>query len=126
LFRLRDGLGAAAPGPVGDGALLTRATGLLATTRATSGGGLPAGARTLQELSADVLSQAATRRLAAEGQDNAAAAEAATLRDAVAANGVNTDAEMQRLLALEQAFAANARVLAVVDTLFAELLEAVR
>jgi flagellar hook-associated protein 1 FlgK len=80
----------------------------------------------LQELSADVLSQAATRRLAAEGQDNAAAAEAATLRDAVAANGVNTDAEMQRLLALEQAFAANARVLAVVDTLFAELLEAVR
>jgi flagellar hook-associated protein 1 FlgK len=126
LFRLRDGLGAILPGPVGDGALFTRATGLLAAPRVTAGTGLPAGTRTLQDLSADVLSRAATRRLAAEGQEAAAAAEAVTLRDAVAAGGVNTDAEMQRLLALEQAYAANARVLAVVDALFAELLEATR
>jgi flagellar hook-associated protein 1 FlgK len=126
LFRLRDGLGAAAPGAVGDGALLTRAADLLAAPRTTAGGGLPAGLRSLQDLSADVLSQAATRRLAAEQRDTAAMAEAVTLRDAVAAGGVNTDAEMQRLLALEQAFAANARVLGVVDALFADLLEAVR
>lgn len=126
LHRLRDGLGAAVSGPVGDGALLARAAGLMAAPRATAGDGLPAGTRSLQDLSADVLSRAATLRLAAEAQDSAAAAEAMALRGAVAANGVNTDAEMQRLLALEQAYAANARVLSVVDRLFAELLEATR
>jgi flagellar hook-associated protein 1 len=126
LFRLRDGLGAAVPGPAGDGALLVRATALLAEPRSTAGGGLPAGRRNLQDVAADVLSAAATLRLSAESRDSAVAAQARTLRDAVAAGGVNTDAEMQRLLALEQAYAANARVLSVVDRLFAELLEATR
>ncbi len=126
LFRLRDGLGATVPGPVGDGALLSRAAERLAEVRPTASAAVTPGRRTAEGLAADITSLAATRRLQAEGRQATAGAEAATLRDAVAAGGVNTDAEMQRLIALEQAYAANARVLSVVDSLFAQLLEAVR
>jgi flagellar hook-associated protein 1 FlgK len=45
------------------------------------------------------------------------------LEDARRANGVNTDEQMQRLLAFEKAYSANVRVLQVVDDLLRRLME---
>ncbi|WP_276861533.1 flagellar basal body rod C-terminal domain-containing protein, partial [Haematobacter missouriensis] len=44
------------------------------------------------------------------------------LRSAEAARGVNSDEEMQKLLLMEQAFAANARVLQAADEMMKTLL----
>lgn len=44
------------------------------------------------------------------------------VRNAVAADGVNTDQELQKLIELEKSYAANARVVQVVDDMLSELL----
>jgi flagellar hook-associated protein 1 len=119
LFRLRDGLGAVSEGPVGDGGLLARLAGVLGDPRGSS---LGSGLRSAAELASEVTSRIATRVLQAERDQGIAEGRATVLADSVAAMGVNSDAEMQRLLALEQAYAANARVLRVVDEMFAEIL----
>ncbi|PJA59935.1 MAG: flagellar hook-associated protein FlgK, partial [Rhodobacterales bacterium CG_4_9_14_3_um_filter_71_31] len=59
--------------------------------------------------------------------ENAAAASrgaAATLTDEeLSVTAVDTDAELRDLLAIEKAYAANARVLQVVDSLMQQILE---
>jgi flagellar hook-associated protein 1 FlgK len=124
LFRLRDGLGAVAPGPVGDGSLVARAAAALAAPRAAASATVGPGLRSLAEFAAEVTSRSASLVLQAEREQGIAAGRATTLSDAILAGGVNSDAEMQRLLALEQAYAANARVLRVVDEMFDEILRA--
>lgn len=109
LWRLRDGLGAAAPGAVGNGAHLAALSGALSDSG-------------LAGVSADVLSGVATARQAAEMRESHAAAKALAFRESELARGVDTDAEMQRLLLIEQAYAANARVIQALDDMIATLL----
>ena len=45
-----------------------------------------------------------------------------SLSEAAARNGVDTDDEMQKLLLIEQAYAANARVMQTLDELMQHLL----
>ena len=51
------------------------------------------------------------------------AARRASLREAEFGDGVNTDAELQALITIEQAYAANARVLEVVEQMMRKLME---
>lgn len=109
LFRLRDGLAAAAPGPAA-------APGkLLSLQEALSGAA--SGAETLA-------SSVGTARLGADRAASAALASRQSLRDDVLAQtGVNTDQELQSLLLIEQAYAANARVVQVASDMMARLME---
>lgn len=123
LWRLRDGLGAATPGNVGDATLLNRLGAALATPRIPLSGSFIGAARSAGGLAADVLSGVAGNRQSAEARQGHAAARQAALAGLEASQGVDTDAEMQTLLVIEQAFSANARVIQTVDDLINRLME---
>jgi flagellar hook-associated protein 1 FlgK len=120
LWRLRDGLGAAGPGPVGDPSQLVRWIEALDRPVA-SGPGTP-----LRALGAEV-----DALLSAVGQSNQAATDRVGyaraletgLSERALAGGVDIDAEMRRLVAIETAYAANARVIQVADEMLKRLLE---
>lgn len=113
LWRLRDGLGAAAPGPQGDGSLL------LALRQAVE----DPTPRSFAGMAADALDRLSMARVRAEGDAARQSARAAVLTEAEAQRSVNTDEELQNLLQIEKAYAANARVMQVVDRLLQTLLE---
>jgi flagellar hook-associated protein 1 FlgK len=64
----------------------------------------------------------ASDRQRLEGNVAFVSARLETLRTEEALGGVDTDDELQKLLAVEQAYGANARVLQTLDTLFEQLL----
>lgn len=118
LWRLRDGLGAASEGPSGDGRLFTRLRSAL-SLGITGGQAHP---NTAFDGLGQHAGRSASARLRAEDRQIAASAHFATLREAEAAKGVDTDYELQLLMQVEQAFAANAKVIEVADTLMQQLL----
>ncbi|MCV2866293.1 flagellar hook-associated protein FlgK [Albidovulum sediminicola] len=122
LWRLRDGLGAAAPGPVGNASGLLALADRLADERVPASGTFIGAARAAAGLAADVLSQMSGARLSAEAAGAHAAARQSALSDLELADGVDTDAEMQTLLLVEQAFSANARVIRTLDELIQQLI----
>lgn len=122
--RLRDGLNATVPGALGDATVLRGLISALGSNEAASLSSGLSGDRSVfgfaTELSATILT-------AGDRAVNAAAFEAGAanaLREAeLAATGVDTDQELSRLLQVEQAYAANARVVSVVDELLQRLLQ---
>jgi flagellar hook-associated protein 1 FlgK len=123
LWRLRDGLGATAPGAAGDSRLLKGMQAALVDQRSPVSGGFMAGNRSLSTLAADMLSGVASARLTAEGEASYASARMDTLRQMELEGGVDTDQEMQSLLLIEQAYAANAKVVSAVGDMIQRLLE---
>ncbi len=115
--RLRDGLGATTTGPVGSSALLTAWHDTLAAARPLVSGGFQTGPRNFASLASDMLSGISAKRLTAEAESSFSAARAQSLRTLELEDGIDTDKEMQDLLMVEQAFAANARVIKTVDEL---------
>lgn len=122
LWRLRSGLGAAVQGPTGDAALLVALTGALSEARPTGSPAFSTQSRSLSGLAAEILTETSTARLAAESEESFAAARSETLRNEELAMGVDTDREMQNLLSVERAYAANAKVIQTVDELIRMLL----
>ncbi len=121
-WRLRDGLGATTPGPVGDATLLLALSDALTAARMPASGGSGGAARSAAGLAADVLSDVSSGRQSAEDLGTAAAARRSTLAALQAQDGVDTDAEMQNLLLVEQAYSANARVIRSMDELLRQLI----
>jgi len=124
LWRLRDGIGALAPGPAGDDSQFRRmveamtmqiapggATGVITLSSATS---LAAGIT-------GIVAGAASRQ---EDQTAYQMGQFDILREGeLAMVGVDSDYEMQQLLLVEQAYAANARVISTADMMMQTLLE---
>lgn len=120
-WRLRAGMNAPAPGDVLDNAILNRMAQALDAPRALAG---TSGAKRSASLHAsNLLSDVARSRLDVEQQGTFNAARYASLREAFSAEGVDTDAELSKLLRLEQAYSANARVLSTVDAMMRTILE---
>lgn len=122
VWRLRDGLGAAAPGDPGNAALLGALNDALTTNRVPATGGFSGVPRSSGGLAADLLSSVSVAAARADATVAFNQAQTDTLTALELQGGVDTDAEMQRLLLIEQAFAANARVVATVDELIQTLL----
>lgn len=122
LWRVRDGLGAAAPGPVGNAAQLNRLTDALTASVVPASGNYIGAARSASGLAADFLSQIAGARQDTESVQAYATARQETLTTLQLADGVDTDQEMQNLLIIEQAYAANARVIRTVDELIQQII----
>lgn len=123
LWRLRDGLAAAQPGPPGNGSRLAAMSAALVAPRDPAATGVPAGARSLSALASELLGATTTTRLTAETEASFSTARADALTQAALENGVDTDRELQDLLVVEQAYAANARVIRAMDDLLRLLLE---
>ena len=123
LWRLRAGLGAATPGAPSDATLLIAMRTALETPR--TGASLIAGSspRSAGGLAIELSALTSTARLQTDSILTNRNAHSQSLQQALAAGGVDTDAELQRLLALEQAYAANARVIRAADSMLNTLLE---
>jgi flagellar hook-associated protein 1 len=122
LWRLRDGLGATIPGPPGNGALLGALHMAMSETRVPASSTITTAPRNLSALAADMLSLASTARVASETEASYHSARHAALREMELRKGVDTDQELQSLLAVEQAYAANARIIQTVDEMIKTLL----
>jgi len=123
LWRLRSGLGAAMPGPGGDGALLGAMAGALETGRAPVSGGFLPGLRSFAGLAGELVSIIGAARLTEQTTATFAATRSAVLSQSEAEAGVDSDQQMQALLLIEKAYAANARVVQTVDSMLSRLLE---
>ncbi|WP_102224059.1 flagellar hook-associated protein FlgK [Acidimangrovimonas sediminis] len=123
LWRLRDGLNATTPGATGYSTLLNALSDALGERHTAASGGLSAAALDLSGLAADLLSRVGAGRQAAEGAASYAAARSDALQTLELEGGVDTDAEMQKLLILEQAYGANAKVIQTIGGLLDQLLQ---
>lgn len=120
LWKLRDGLGAVAPGPVGDAEQIQRWVEALQRPLPGSPG---SASRNFADNVGQTISGISQARQAAEDRSGYAQAYHSELKHQSLAMGVDVDSEMQRLLLVEKAYAANARVLQVTDELMRQLLE---
>jgi flagellar hook-associated protein 1 FlgK len=121
-WRLRDGIGALAPGDAGQSAGLDRLSAALSAARPVASGPMAGISRTSATLLSDVMSSTAGALVLAEADTARAGARADVLTDRLLANGVDTDEEMQKLLLIEQAYGANARVIETVQDMIDALM----
>lgn len=122
LWRLRDGLGAAAPGAPGDATRLLAYGAALSQPQTPASGAFIGAARSSAGLAADILSQVASARIQDESRSSYLSARQQSITALHLENGVDTDAELQGLLLIEEAFAANARVIQTLDDLLQQIM----
>lgn len=115
LWRLRDGLYAAAPGPSGDGSLLLSMVDRLGLDRTVASGAQAGLFATPADLTSTLLSAVGADLSRGEDKLSFAAARSNELTEQKLRDGVDSDTELQKLLQIKQAYAANAKVLQTVD-----------
>ncbi|MCK0095758.1 flagellar hook-associated protein FlgK [Yoonia sp. F2084L] len=117
---LRDGLNAAGPGPAGNTAQINNWIAALSAARAdTLGAEIRSASGRIGAFTSDI----GATRIAVEDKLSFTNARWETLREAELADGVDTDVELQSLLRIEQAYAANAKVIQTVDFMMQRLME---
>jgi flagellar hook-associated protein 1 FlgK len=122
LWRLRTGLAAAAAGDPGDSTLLRAMTDALGNPRAPASGPFAGVAHTAGGLAGEAAATWSAELVSSERLQAYHESRSETLRSLQLQDGVDTDQEMQRLLMLEQSYAANAKVISTVDELIQMLL----
>jgi flagellar hook-associated protein 1 FlgK len=120
LSLLRDGLNAATAGPTGDATQINNWLDALGVARADLPGTTT---KTAFGRIADFTSAVGAMRLDAQEKLSFSAARWDTLNEAELANGVDTDIELQTLMLVEQAYAANAKVIEAADFMMQRLME---
>ncbi len=120
-WRIRTGVDAVAPGPVADNVNLDRM--VQAMQRNTLIPGQISSGRDVQGHVTEILSYIGSERLALDQRISRDVSRFTALNETLATQGVDTDAELSKLLVLEQAYAANARVLSTIDAMMRTLLE---
>jgi flagellar hook-associated protein 1 FlgK len=124
VWRLRDGLGAAAQGNAGFGDYLVAMSDAITTARTPTGFANLSAADGASGFAAGIAAFMAAEADRADQDTAYQTSLQATLAGAeIEATGVNTDEELQNLMVIEQAYAANAQVLSVIDELMQLLLE---
>lgn len=122
-WRIRAGLDAATSGTVGDATLLIAMSEALGKTAAPATGTGFSGKASLAGRLAFVEAQVSTARVNAQSDAAVRNSQADTIWSRLAADGVDSDAEMQKLLQYEQAYAANARVIQAIQAMMDQILE---
>ncbi|GAB5448913.1 flagellar hook-associated protein FlgK [Gymnodinialimonas sp.] len=122
VWRLRDGMGASTEGPTGNATFLTAQIDALAMSQATGSAAFSTTGRSMSGLIAENLSIAGLARSNADMTLSRSSAQHSALETAELAGGVDSDAELQHLLRIEQMYAANARVVSVAEQLMDELM----
>lgn len=123
LFRLRDGVAAVTSGPPGNNTILNNLFSAVTSVERINTNGLQ-GSFSSAELAANlssIIGQTSVRYDAV--RSSTLAQHSAILEAEQAETGVDVDAQLQELLLVEQAYAANARVIEVASQLLNRLLE---
>ena len=121
LRKWRDGIMSTTPGEAGDSSLLLALKSQLNVDIVPATSSLGTAARSLTYHVQNLTTTVAAERVRSDDQLTFAIQQLATVQENVASNGVNTDQEMQQLIELEKSYAANARVIRVVDEMLSEL-----
>lgn len=121
-WRIRDGLGATEPGPSGDAALLQSLSAVLSDAAMPGSATAEPISRSLSDHTSALVSKLGLSRLSAEQELSFASALQAGLKESELAQGVDSDEQLQRLLLIEQAYAANARMIQTVEDLINSLI----
>lgn len=126
VWRMRDGLSATAEGPASDSTQIAAfVSGFNAAMGASANTGI-ATSVTLQDFAAEMTTSQSTERVRAQNNFSAAKTAAEMVNGTRSnAEGVNIDDEMQRLMLIEQSYAANSRVLTTVSNMIDTLIAAV-
>jgi flagellar hook-associated protein 1 FlgK len=124
VWRVRDGIGAVTPAAAGSDAFVRAMIAAMSDSRPTNAALQSSGNLTAAESAAHLSSLAGGARTNAIDQHSASTALSQSLYEAEKLEtGVDTDRELQNLLIIEQAYAANARVLQTVDQMIRRLME---
>ena len=118
--RLRDGVGAAAPGPAGEAVQITRWLDALSARTSTLPGAAGLSAAGVIARYGDAI---ATRSYRSEEDLSFQTARRDRLSQAELGQGVDTDTELQNLLRIEQAYAANAKLIQAASAMIQTLME---
>ncbi|NVO56809.1 flagellar hook-associated protein FlgK [Rhodobacteraceae bacterium B1Z28] len=121
-WKLRTGLGAAVPGEPGSASQLQAFSAILSDARPVSGSLFGTGNMRAAEITEALLSKAGANAHVADQRKTFANGAQLQMAQIEAEQGVDTDQELQRLMQIEQIYAANARVITVVDELMETLL----
>ena len=116
----RDGLGAVGAGPQDNASQLNRWSDTLSSLNSISG---QPTAQTLVSRISENAAKVGQSRLQAEQDLGFAAARWDSLHNAELASGVDSDAELQNVLRIEQAYAANAKVVQALTAMIQRLME---
>ncbi|MBI6628475.1 flagellar hook-associated protein FlgK [Pontibaca salina] len=121
-WRLRAGIGAQSAGATGDARQLQRFIASLSQQRPTIASGFGTGQFNASDLSSSMLSFAAHRSTRADHTLGFAAAAQVELNRIEQQLGVDTDAELQTLMAIEHLYGANARMIQALDDMMKTIL----
>lgn len=121
-WRLRDGLDAVTPGPSGNSAVLNAFADAMTAARTPASGRFATQAHAAGGLAGAFAAHIGASRQSAEVEQSFATARQQSLFAAELSTGVDTDQELQRLLLIEQSYAANARVIQTADEMIETLL----
>ncbi|MCF6329640.1 MAG: flagellar hook-associated protein FlgK [Henriciella sp.] len=123
VWRLRDGLGAGAPGPSGDASILQNLLNAVTAVESVDSNGIQ-GVFSSSEMVAHFSSMTGQTRLHHETVLSSTVSQHAMLSEAEQAkSGVDIDTQLQDLLLIEQAYAANARVIEAASQMINRLME---
>lgn len=123
LWRLRDGVKAAVESTATGDATLLNALGSTLSTRSAAASGPHLGSYSFSGLATQAVSSVSTAAEAADQIASFASSRRDELHALELADGVDTDQEMEHLLRLQEAYAANAKVISACDDLLNHLLE---
>ncbi len=124
LWRIRDGMGAVTEGVVGNADLIFMVLDNLAAVQPPPVGAGLSSQSTAIDAVANVTSIIGSSRVSAESRLAASSASSQSLLNVEAeATAVDTDFELQQLLIIEQAYAANARVIQTASQMINQLME---
>lgn len=121
-WRMRDGLYVGAPGSVGDSSLLSRMDSALDAKRIPILSAIGTTRTDFAGILSEIEARTATQRVNREADSAVKNANASTFKARLLDDGVDSDAEMQKLLEYEQAYAANARVIRAIDEMMDAIL----
>ena len=122
-WRLRDGLGSTVRGDAGNTATLLRLGAALGSVDAPASTAGPPGRFTSAGIGAALYSTLGLARAGINSDMAHASARSVAIGQSLQVMSVDSDAEMQRLLVIEQAYAANARVVTAAQQMLDRLLE---
>lgn len=123
VWRLRDGLAAASVGTEGDGAILQGLADAMSAPRTPTGFVSQSAANDSATMASEIAAFFAGRSTRSDEDLAYLTARQSTLvEEEIDRTGVDSDAELQALMLVEQAYAANAKVLSVIDDLMKLLL----
>lgn len=121
-WRLRDGLGASSPGDVGNASILNNMSDVMALASSRASGSFSDVSATFGGLADQVFSLVSANRVRSEEEVSFSASRLQGLETMELSDGVDSDHEMQKLILIERAYAANARIVEVVDEMMSKLL----